>query len=115
MNLNGNKIAAFSILESIVAMVIVMLAFGITTLLIVKVNQSNFNRKAELILFLQQSAQTSALTKQFINKEEYYKEYRIESKFQLLEENTKLVHIVLEAINEQEETIVKWEEITRLN
>ena len=109
MNLN-KKINAFSLIETVVAMVIILLCLGLATTLFVSVSNTDKYNEFEALYSLKQIASNELKEKSYLDKQLAY-----EVSYNLYKEQEDLIKIRLEAYDiHTNNEIAVWEEIIQI-
>lgn len=114
MNLN-KKINAFSLIETVVAMVIILLCLGLATTLFVSVSNTDKYNEFEALYSLKQIASNEFKEKSYLDKQLAYEKFYVEVSYDLYKEQEDLIKIRLEAYDiHTNNEIAVWEELKQI-
>jgi|SRR6185312_6322219 len=106
------RIPSSSILEAIIAMVIIMLVFGISAMIYVNITSSGFSlQKVKADLLLKQLAIETEERKSYFDETISYEVLIIEKQVQKYEDVDDVLLLSLVAINQQQDTLAKCKQL----
>lgn len=110
----GKRLGGYVLLESIVAMIVIMLCFGIATAIVNNVvSGSRSSMRLLARLRLEQEAQRSKNEKRFIDETIAYPEFHIEKKIHPREESAQLFELEIRAVAPDGKTLDEYHALFR--
>ena len=95
-----NQLKAFSIVETLVALVLISLAFGAGAMIYLNVlSTSNIALKEKANLVLEEIYQKTILTERYVSEELVERQFRVEKKIQPYRNNSKVYLLELKAFD----------------